>query len=202
MAKYLGKGQIGICQRSGQKMKRADMVEDGQVRGLLVHPDWWEPYHPQLVPPPMRADGIAKQRPAPDQVPQPNAPVLSGSLVINQPNLTWTPSSSKVSNVSSYSIYRNVNGGLYSLLAIVQVTFGTDFMLDGEFWEETATYAQPYIDTTVIDGNSYNYYVVGSAQEGGNSPNSNIVVFLGASFRITQDGNMRITAEGNSRIIQ
>jgi hypothetical protein len=76
MARYLGRGQVGICQRSGKKVRREDLVEDGQVKGLLVDKYWYEPYHPQLLPPPMRADGIAHLRPAPDDRLAPPAPVL------------------------------------------------------------------------------------------------------------------------------
>jgi hypothetical protein len=42
-----GSRAIGFCQRSGIKMLLKDMVEDGHIRGLMVHPDWWEPRHPQ-----------------------------------------------------------------------------------------------------------------------------------------------------------
>lgn len=77
MARYLGRNQVGICQRSGKKVRRADLVEDGQVKGLLVAKEWWEPYHPQLLPPPMRADGIPHFKPAPDDVLPPPAPVLT-----------------------------------------------------------------------------------------------------------------------------
>ena len=31
-------------------MRYRDLVEDGHVPGLLVHPDWWEPRHPQELP--------------------------------------------------------------------------------------------------------------------------------------------------------
>jgi hypothetical protein len=53
------------CQRSGQKMFYKDLVEDGHIPGLLVHPDWWEPKHPQEIPVTV-TDPIALYRPAPD----------------------------------------------------------------------------------------------------------------------------------------
>jgi len=56
---------IAECQRSGQKMRYKDLVEDGHVYGLLVHPDWWEPKHPQEVPVTV-TDPIALFRPAPE----------------------------------------------------------------------------------------------------------------------------------------
>jgi hypothetical protein len=60
-----GRRAVAICQRSGQKMRYADLVEDGHVPGLLVHPDWWEPQHPQETPPDMR-DPVALRDPSPE----------------------------------------------------------------------------------------------------------------------------------------
>lgn len=66
MTKYAkGRHAVAECQRSGQKMRYRDLVEDGHVPGLLVHPDWWEPKHPQETPPDM-TDPIALRRPAPE----------------------------------------------------------------------------------------------------------------------------------------
>lgn len=60
-----GTHAIAECQRSGQKMRYKDLVEDGHIYGLLVHPDWWEPKHPQEVPVTV-TDPIALFRPAPE----------------------------------------------------------------------------------------------------------------------------------------
>lgn len=60
-----GRRAIAECQRSGQKMFYRDLVEDGHVAGLLVHPDWWEPKHPQEIPVEVD-DPIALFRPAPE----------------------------------------------------------------------------------------------------------------------------------------
>lgn len=60
-----GRNAVAECQRSGQKMKYRDLVEDGHVPGLLVHPDWWEPKHPQEIPVTVD-DPIALHRPAPE----------------------------------------------------------------------------------------------------------------------------------------
>jgi hypothetical protein len=46
-------------------MRYRDLVEDGHVPGLLVHPDWWEPKHPQEIPVEID-DPIALYRPAPE----------------------------------------------------------------------------------------------------------------------------------------
>ena len=60
-----GRHALAECQRSGQKMLYRDLVEDGHVPGLLVHPDWWEPKHPQETPVEV-TDPIALSRPAPE----------------------------------------------------------------------------------------------------------------------------------------
>jgi len=60
-----GRRAIAECQRSGQKMKYRDLVEDGHVAGLLVHPAWWEPKHPQEIPVEVD-DPVALYRPAPE----------------------------------------------------------------------------------------------------------------------------------------
>lgn len=60
-----GRNAVAECQRSGQKMRYRDLVEDGHVPGLLVHPDWWEPKHPQEIPVEID-DPIALFRPAPE----------------------------------------------------------------------------------------------------------------------------------------
>lgn len=46
-------------------MRYRDLVEDGHVEGLLVHPDWWEPKHPQEIPV-VVTDPVALYRPAPE----------------------------------------------------------------------------------------------------------------------------------------
>lgn len=46
-------------------MRYRDLVEDGHVPGLLVHPDWWEPKHPQENPVDV-SDPVALFRPAPE----------------------------------------------------------------------------------------------------------------------------------------
>lgn len=55
----------GECQRSGRKMLLRDMVEDGQVQGLLVDPEYYEPKHPQEAVP-LVDDPIALYKPAPE----------------------------------------------------------------------------------------------------------------------------------------
>jgi len=63
-----GRHALAECQRSGQKMRYRDLVEDGHVPGLLVHPDWWEPKHPQLGPFRKVIDAEALRNARPDRV--------------------------------------------------------------------------------------------------------------------------------------
>ena len=71
------------CQRSGQKMAYGDLVEDGHIPGLLVHPDWYEPRHPQETPVDA-SDSEALWHPAPE---------LSedGGTAIALLTATWSP---------------------------------------------------------------------------------------------------------------
>lgn len=153
-------------------MKRADMVEDGQVKGLLVHPDWWEPYHPLLVPPPLRADGLPKYRPSPDGVPAPTAPALLGVLTGSM-SLTWSAGTSSGSTIDYYYLYRSDNGAAYTLLANIPVVVSQTVTNDG--FIQTSTYAQPYVDNTLVGGHTYTWVVLAHAIEGGFSVASNVV---------------------------
>lgn len=47
------------------KMRYQDLVEDGHIPGLLVHPDWYEPRHPQELPVDA-SDAVSLWRPAPE----------------------------------------------------------------------------------------------------------------------------------------
>ncbi len=61
----VGRHAIAECMRSGQKMRYRDLVEDGQIPGLLVAPDWYEPRHPQELPVDT-SDSITLWRPFPE----------------------------------------------------------------------------------------------------------------------------------------
>jgi hypothetical protein len=60
-----GEKALGECARSGRRMRRRDMVEDGYMKGMLVDPAWREPEHPQEKLPDVR-DPIGIFRPAPE----------------------------------------------------------------------------------------------------------------------------------------
>src|SRR5208282_279328 len=99
------KNAVAICNRSGVKMMRRDMIEDGYLRGLLVHPDWWDPFHPQERP--FDPDeGIAIYKPAPDLMPTPNSPILAGSRTSAVTTLTWTQPDPPGSTVINWGVWR------------------------------------------------------------------------------------------------
>ena len=60
----------GECMRSGRRVLRYDMVRDGQNKELLVAPDEYDEYHPQLrVAPPQNTNAESRVRsPAPEVV--------------------------------------------------------------------------------------------------------------------------------------
>lgn len=63
-----GRKAWAICQRSGKRLLARDLVVDGQIPGLLVAPDWYEPKHPQEIPPHVD-DPIAISPSVPDDPP-------------------------------------------------------------------------------------------------------------------------------------
>lgn len=76
----MGSRVWGECMRSGRRVLREDMVRDGQNRELLVAPDEYDEYHPQLrVAPPRNTNEESRVRsPAPEIV-KLIAPLLTGT---------------------------------------------------------------------------------------------------------------------------
>lgn len=189
----LGRGQVGICMRSGKKLHRAEMVEDGQVKGLLVDPDWWEPYHPLLLPPPMRPDGLPRRRPAPDDSSATSAPVLTGSFVGGNVVLSWTASNNNETMIKEYLVYRAttaptaVPGTVIGTVPVTQDIY-IENDVDGS-WQQSFVYDQPFTDDTLVAGNTYDYWIVGIPYYGGQaSPNSNVYTQAVASGFVIQSG--------------
>jgi hypothetical protein len=125
------KNAVAICNRSGQKMMRSHMVEDGYLKGLLVHPDWYDPYHPQERP--FDPDeGIAIYKPAPDLMPVPPSPILAGNRTGSQTSLTWTQPDPPGSTVVNWTVWRNTQTGQgFILLATVLPIVAPDYMVQG-----------------------------------------------------------------------
>jgi hypothetical protein len=66
MPRYLGRHPIGYSMRSGFKTRHADLVEDGEIRGLRVKKGEEDQEHPQKFLKPVGADKINLYRPQPE----------------------------------------------------------------------------------------------------------------------------------------
>jgi hypothetical protein len=71
--------------------------------------------------------------------------------------LTWTEATVAGSSIVGYSLYRNADGGAYSLIA------------------ETPAHTRTYTDEDLTEDVVYDYYVVAHATNGEDSANSNVV---------------------------
>lgn len=60
-----GKKAWGICQRSGARHLLSELIPDGRVPGILVHPSWYEPAQPQEQSVDV-TDPIALRHPSPE----------------------------------------------------------------------------------------------------------------------------------------
>lgn len=79
----IGRNAIGICERSGKKMLRRQMVYDGQYPDLLVAPEEWDPKHPQEYLPDV-SDPVTIYDPTGD-----TDKVAANTLVFSIPLLDW-----------------------------------------------------------------------------------------------------------------
>lgn len=57
---------LAECQRCGGRGPYLEMVNDGYIKGLRVHPRCYEPEHPQDRPITDLSDPIALERPSPE----------------------------------------------------------------------------------------------------------------------------------------
>jgi hypothetical protein len=180
-SRYLGRGQIAVCMRSGIKCHASELVRDGRIPSLLVLPEWADPPQPQERPyVPNDMEGTPRFDVSPDITPTippvleggsgtPTAPVLSvdaqetpiGAI------LTWTASVPvDGDSIEGYDLYRSEDGGAFSLLAATDADVLT------------------YTDEDVNEGSEYEYYVIGNGAEGGPSAQSNHVLI---EFEIVSD---------------
>lgn len=176
------KNAVAICNRSGWKMYRADMVEDGYLKGLLVHPEWYDPPQPQEEPFDPE-EGIAIYKPAPDLIPSPPAPVVSIAGNV----LTWTQADPPVSTIMYWTVWRQLTapGSLFLLLAKVTPIVPIDYFIQGPDrikGDPTNSNLQGLTYTDAGGAAGMKYYVVTTTADGGteglpglNSPNSNTV---------------------------
>lgn len=93
----------------------------------------------------------------------PGPVVLTGMLNDGDPEIFWTESTPGSFPISSYLIYRSVNGGAFSLLDSVDSDVTS------------------YYDTSATAPNEYAYYVVAVDSADAESPDSNVLSFDTAS---------------------
>lgn len=150
------------------KFKRAELVEDGYLHKVLVCSSCFDEDHPQRYPPPIRIEGEPPLRPAPENLPKPTTPVLSGFVSLDI-HLSWTASTTNVSYITGYTLYRSVDGGTYAEL------FESENVYDA--FRALVSDVRATEDDDVTITHSYAYYVVAHAAQGGDSDPSNIVTF-------------------------
>lgn len=187
------KDAVAVCNRSGQKMYRKDMVEDGYLRGLLVHPDWYDPPHPQEQPFDPE-EGIAIYKPAPDLMPTPPAPVLSaGTRTSSSIVLNWTQQDPPGSTIIRWDVWRQSAGTTnFVRIATAAPVIPTAFFIQGPDQlpgDTTTVTGQMYTDTNAQIGNQY-YVVAVTADtsiehsDGLSSAPSNIISLSQSSTQI------------------
>lgn len=195
------KNAIAICDRSGQKMLRADMIEDGYLRGMMVHPEWYdgpqqqeEPFDPE--------EGIAIYKPRPDNVqPMPYSPVLTGSLSGSHAVLNWTQQDTPWGTLKNWYVWRQLPGMGYIRIATVNPIIPVDIfvqlpdLIGREEGTVPVVSGLTYTDTSWVTGS--NYYVTGIwwGQNGGLtlSPPSNIVQVKALPVWVAQTSKLTVT---------
>jgi hypothetical protein len=109
--RYLGRGQIAVCQRSGIKCHASELVRDGRIPSLLVLPEWADPPQPQERPyVPNDLEGAPPWQPSPESMPAPVAPVLVAAIAGNDVELTWTAATSESFLPTEYTVWRATDG--------------------------------------------------------------------------------------------
>lgn len=169
MPKYLGKGQIAECQRSGAKCYASELVRDGRNPQLLVLPEWADEAHPQERPfLPSPSDGMPRFPIAPDNV-SVIAPVLAVHVVGTVATLIWSPALTIGPLFEHYRLYRSDDDGAFTLVNSQEVVFGG---IDRFAITEPST----FVDTVVL-GHTYDWRLDVLGADDSNSPttSSNIV---------------------------
>jgi hypothetical protein len=90
------------------------MLNDGYYPNLIVCPPCWEPRHPQESLPNVE-DPVTLYRPAPENLPAPTSPVLTGTLVDNDGRIIVTT----IDGVTSWQ--SSVDGTVFASLGITAI---------------------------------------------------------------------------------
>lgn len=157
--RFLGKGQIAICMRSGIKCKASELVRDGRNPALLVLPEWADPAHPQERPyVPEDEEGTPSFQPSPENPPV-TPPVLTAVPEFGpQVHLTWTAAVRAAGpRIEEYDVYRDAGTG-FVLLTTVAVVY--------DMFGGVITPGLSYVDHAVVAEALYSYKVVGLTSSG------------------------------------
>ena len=176
--RYLGKGQIAVCMRSGIKCHASELVRDGRIPSLLVLPEWADPPHPQERPYiPDSGEGRARfPTTGADNGPV-VPPVLTAEPELDVDDapfvtLTWTAAEWKAGEpVDTYSVLRDAGDG-YVILSDLDVEYDSFGGITGPTLE--------LLDTDVTVDGTYSYKVI--AYSHGKTVASNVVTVVGSDF--------------------
>lgn len=174
MARRYAKGRHAVaeCQRSGQKMLYRDLVEDGHIEGLLVHPDWWEPKHPQEIP--VRVDDpIALYRPSPEISIESDYGLTDGNEYPPEPN-TLFPATGTLSEAlvggERHIVMDNAYAYQFGLPLYIELDGGGWFMsrirTEANVPTFTVPFNAPFVGASAIGNDFYIGYVENVAFSG------------------------------------
>lgn len=174
MAKKYARGEEawGECGRCAKRDYLRNLVFDGYYPNMRVCSECYEPKHPQEN---LKRidDPVALWRPAPENI-QNTPPVLTG-VVFDGPGtgdsevrLSWTRAYSGVSQITGYTLYRSTAQGPYVVLGDFTIT--RDFL--GGITPGTEVLA--YVDTAVVSGTHYDYFVIAHAVQGGDAQSNTV----------------------------
>jgi hypothetical protein len=158
-AKYARGSQAwGMCQRCGLRALLRDLVFDGYMPGLRVHPECFDARHPQEFLQDV-TDPIALWKPAPDEVAF-TLPVLFVVAVGPPVRLAWTSADFGAYTTGNYQVYRGLPGNPYALLATFPNVYNIveDDQLRVHPGSPGIVETLIYVDSSVI-ADTYNYYI-------------------------------------------
>lgn len=189
-SRYLGKGQIAVCMRSGIKCHASELVRDGRIPSLLVLPDWADPPQPQERPyVPNDLEGKAPFDISPDITPL-TPPVLAGEAVDETAVLTWSAAVWEAGpRTDLYRVMRDAGAG-FLLIGTVTVEYDAFGGIEGP--------ALTYTDTDVAEGETLSYRVIAVAS--GRAARSNTVEVT-IPVEPPPVGPFRIITEGLDNIV-
>lgn len=151
-----------ICQRCGLRGYYRDSVFDGHIANLRVHPECYEPKHPQESLPKV-TDPVALWRPSPEW----GGVASTLTAVFNEAtgfvDMSWTEAEIFNARYESYDVYRAIvpldgeplNPQDYVLLVSLPIVYDVFMAIVSQTLE--------YTDEDVVPGVTYDYKVLANA---------------------------------------